>query len=281
MRFTIALLAVSMLGVGCAASHGGGDSSSTSTSTAPNTSSGLAAFQTGFYAFAQTQGCVQCHGASQAPLFAVSDVNSAYTAAMSIFTATTPNGQLFESYATSGHCGVASICGDTAIQAQVDSLIQAWVTAEDSASGTPTTPGGPQYTTGTVSIPANLPMADSQNAKAVVMSFPLASLGVASLTNATFKVSIIMINPTEYQLSNPTITGNTAAVDVSGIHVFIRPSTQTGSIGNEDPQGELWDSLQATVAFPAPTTVPPMATTVIDIEQLSSSDQLTIGFDSL
>ena len=63
------------------------------------------AFQSSFYAFAQTN-CAQCHGVSQSPLFAVSNVTTAYNNALSYVDFSNPANSLLVTYAGNGHCGV-------------------------------------------------------------------------------------------------------------------------------------------------------------------------------
>ena len=83
---------------------------------------------------------------------------------------------------------------------------------------------------------------------------------------------------------------STTGLNVAGIHVMIKPSTQSG-IGGEYPLGMGWNSVneerrrcQTTIPTPLPTTslnAPLLSTIAIPMPVLSSSDELTIGFESL
>ena len=262
----------------CGGSHSG---DSSDTSQGGPTGDGVQVFQSGLYAFFHSQNCVMCHGNGTGPQFAVADVNAAYAVAKSFLNLSDPAASQFVGYATNNHCG-NSVCnpasGAAAITAQVTSLVEAWAAAEN-GSGTTTT-GQAKYTTSTEAMPATIPTI--QSGTTATMTFSLASLGVPSLSNATFNVSIQMINPTEYRVSSPIISGNTAAVNVTGIHVYLRPATTLTGVGAEDPnQGIGWDSLIVTV--PSNNTGS-IATTTIDIQQQSvppAVDSLTIGFDKL
>jgi len=243
-----------------------------------------------------------CHGATVTPMFGASDVAQAYLNAkgMQLGSTTTPlidfnspTTSIIITFAGNSHCAAAP-CSNPANSAAVEPLLVAWASAELSSSsvnpgGTGSSANGPQFLTMGMPIPPNLPTIKS--AAPAILRFQLSQLNpaVASLANAIFEVQIELVNSTEYRVSNPRIGGNSAAVSVTGIHVFIKPSTANG-IGSEDTsQGLAWTALTATAAiFQLPTPLPtraisatPLNTTPLDIQVQSPSDIMTIGFDNL
>jgi hypothetical protein len=247
-------------------------------------SSGLAAYESGFYAFTKTQGCVTCHGNGTGPQFAASDVGSAYTVAKTLMNFADPDNALFVTYAGNGHCGVA-VCADPSIRSEVKILMEQWAQAE---GGHPTV-SGPKYLTASVALPATIPAITATTPGVVRFQLSQLNTPVAALSGAIFEVEIQLISPGEYRVRNPKIVGSSAAVEVTGIHVFLRAASGTG-LGSEDVnQGLLWDSLQVSapvVALPktlptGPLTATPLATTSLALQAISSADVMTIGFDNL
>lgn len=260
------------------------------------------AFQSSFYAFAQTN-CAQCHGVSQSPLFAVSNVTTAYNNALSYVDFSNPANSLIVTYAGNGHCGV-NACANNSSAALA--AVNIWAAAVNSAgtsnpspSNSPTGGGGGNssgtltnpssaiaWTTQPMQIPSPLP---SAGAKYAIMRWPLSSLspGDASVAGDYFEVQIQYLTPTVYHVTLPKLA-STTGLNVAGIHVMIKPSTQSG-IGGEYPLGMGWNSINeniaaSTIPNPLPTTslnAPVLSTLAIPMPVLSSSDALTIGFESL
>jgi hypothetical protein len=273
----------------------------TKTSSGGSSGTALQAFQGGFYAFA-TVNCAQCHGSSQSPLFAVSDVNSAYTAASTVVDFSDPAGSELAVYAGNGHCGVTNCNGQTQT---VVPLLQAWATAEANAaassSTTPTGSGGTTsgagaglaapsgaiaYFTSSVTMPAKIPGAGTTFA---IMRWPLSSMIPSNnLTNGGyFELQIQLLTPTTYRITSPKLAVlNPTAV--TGIHVMIKTAGTSGN-GQEDPLAMDWASLQTnqvatTIPNPLPTTslnVTALTTDAMELPVLSTSDALVIGFEAL
>jgi hypothetical protein len=272
----------------------------TKTSSGSSSGSALQVFQSGFYAFA-TKNCAQCHGSTQTPLFAVSDVNAAYTAAATVVDFSDPAGSEVAVYAGNGHCGVSNCNGQTQT---VVPLIQAWATAEANAATsttttTTTTDGGSDpsaglaapsgaivYFTSAVTIPPKLP---AVGATATIMRWPLSSMTpITALTNGGyFELQIQALTPTTYRISSPKLAVLNATI-VTSVHVMIKPAGTAGN-GQESPLAMDWATLDVnqtstTIPNPLPTTslnVTTLTTDAMEIPVLSTSDALVIGFDSL
>ncbi len=262
---------------------------------------GFKAFQTGFYNFANTQGCVNCHGTTVSPQFALTDVAQAYLNAKSRFNSqalidfTNPTSSPFIIYAGNNHCSDTP-CSNPANGQVVQGLLQTWASAELAApvvgGGMSTPPLGmamPTIFTQTLTFPTAIPSITSANTG--VIRFPLSKLSpaVASVAIAIFEVEVQMINATEYRIRNPKIVGNLAIVNITGIHVFTRPATGTG-IGVEDfAQGIAWVPTMvsaAIVALPNPIPTTPFKATSLEPLSLSimvqsPMDSMTIGFESI
>ena len=144
-----------------AAPTSAGTSTDGTTSTSTSAGGPPAAFITGFYAFATVpSSCIQCHGVSQVPLFAVSDATAACNALLPYVDMTTPASSMVVAYAGNGHCGIESVCGSNSPTVTTD--IQAWATAvaAEGPSGSPcstlvTTTTGTTGTTGSTGSPVS------------------------------------------------------------------------------------------------------------------------------
>jgi hypothetical protein len=247
---------------------------------------GFEAFKTGFYQFSQTQNCKKCHGVAQAPLFAVSDPMTAYNNAKSLLNTASPSSSVFVAYAGNGHCGDA-VCSNTSVESSVSTMMSAWAAAELGGGGPPVQTG-PKYLTGAVAIPAAL---GNLGQAVKVIRFQLSDLHPAlpALSNAVLEIEMQLSNASEYHLKNIKIAGNTAAVNVTGVHVYIKTSADSGMGAEDNNQGQGWVSLVATAATsglpnPLPTgplNVQPLTTQAIGVNVLSPNDLLTIGFDNL
>ena len=272
-----------------------------STASASVGESAMAAFQTGFYAFATTN-CVQCHGVAQNPLFAVGNVSAAYSAAAPFVNFTNPSGSTIVQYAGNGHCGIANCTGTTQSNA-VSADITAWAAAaastgtgsgSGSGSGTCTNVAGLQpaspniaFTTAPLNIPSGLPGAGNSYA---LMTWPLSDLtpAVPGLAGAYLQVQIQLLTPNTYKVILPTlaISGNT--VGVAGVHLMIS-AVGSGCAPEEYLQGMNWTSVDTTVepiVIPSPLPKTPLAATPLTtvtnpLPVLSASDSLVIGFESL
>ena len=264
-----------------------------------NLSSGISAFKTGFYAFANQQGCVMCHNTLVHPQFANSDVNVAYSEAKGFIPGTSnplvnfqnPDAATFVTYSSNSHCGETP-CQNPNNANTVKNLIRAWAQAERAGSSPTTTlPTNTQkatYLTAAVPVPAKIP---SINMAPVVYRFQLSALkpAVAVLSNAVFEVEIQYITSDTYRISRPKIAGNTAAVKITGIHVYVKTASRS-DLGDEDiNSGNLWDIISITApVFTLPNTLPtgPLGATPLDSRALnipvqSTTDVMTIGFDAI
>jgi hypothetical protein len=252
----------------------------------PPSAKGLDAFRSGLYAFASpSTSCGICHASVQAPFFASPDVQAAYTAAKALVDFHNPTNSVFIVYAGNNHCGVATVCGPSSGSPAIvqQDCIQ-WAKAEiSSGSG-----GGPAAL-------AYLTASMLTAGKTAVLRFALSNLkpGVAPLANAILELEIVAPNPTEYRFTNPKIGGSTAVVQLTGLHVLVKPSAVAGPGSEDANQGDTWNAISASIPVstlpnPLPTTplsMTPLDTRAIGVGAYSSTgdlnDTITVGFDVL
>lgn len=286
----VAVVAIALLGC-----MGGADQTPAG---GPPPATGLDAFRAGLYAFASpSKSCGLCHASVQAPFFASPDVQAAYTASKVLVDFANPTSSVFIVYAGNNHCGVANMCGPSSgSPAIVQQDIVQWAKAETSAGsdgGSP--PASLPYLTASMAIPPISTLPTLTAGKTAVLRFPLANLkpAVASLANAILELEIVAPNPTEYRFTNPKIGGNTAVVQLTGLHVLVKPSAVAGPGSEDANQGDTWDAISASIPVstlpnPLPTTplsMTPLDTRAIGVGAYSSTgdlnDTITVGFDVL
>lgn len=259
---------------------------------------GLAAFRSGFYAFASpSTSCGACHAIAQAPFFASGDVQAAYTASKALVDFTNPTNSVFIVYAGNNHCGAANVCGpNSGSPAMVQQELVQWANAETSSASD----GGPPpaafaYLTASMALPPISTLPTLTAGKTAVLRFALSSLkpGVAPLDKAILELEIVAANPTEYRFTNPKIGGSTAVVQFTGLHVLVKPSAIAGPGSEDANQGDTWNAISASIpvsTLPNPLPVTPLSMTPLDSRAIavgaySSTDDLndtiTVGFDVL
>jgi len=273
-----------------------------SKSNIPQGATGLEAFKNTFYPFA-VRNCVSCHGASQAPLFAVSNVTNAYNIARdsSYVSFTSISSSKLVTYSGNGHCGTAGCAANSAAAAV---QVQAWADVElanaaGSGSGSGPNPmessppptGGPSSSaliSTAMMVPTPLPSGTAYR----VMRWNLSQLVPASplVGNAIFEIEVQLLSTTTYRIRNPRIIGLSQIVRVSGIHIFVKPSSESG-IGVEDlGAGSVWSSdvvnapistLPATLPAGPITAVAPLDPFAMIIGVRSNQDSFTVAFDKL
>jgi hypothetical protein len=291
-----ALIALSFLLTACGSTlHDVAGSDLSASQLSSGSAAGLKAFQTGFYAFANSQGCVKCHGAIQNPRFASPNLGEAYAAARGakigstdpLIDFTNPDASIIVEYAGNSHCNDTP-CANPANSATVQSLLEAWASAEVSG-GVVQNAALPPYMTASMQVPANVPNLTVKNP--AVMRFSLSSLGVPALSGAILEIEVQKVNTTQYRIGKPKIAGNSAAVMVNGIHLYIKDVAASG-VGTQDAsQGLAWTSLSASApVFALPTKLPttpltatPLTSTYLAVQAASATgaDVFTIGFDGL
>jgi mono/diheme cytochrome c family protein len=267
-----------------------------------NATTGIGAFSDTFYSFARAN-CASCHGVSQAPLFAVSDVNAAYAVAKNAayVNFSSPSESKLAGHSGDGHCGLPGCQSNADVATD---MISAWAAVELAGNGDGGTGSGPVIGGGPVTgganssafisqslaIPANLPTGTSY----VPMRWQLSQLTPASalVSGAVFELEVQKLSDTTYRVRNPKIAGLQAPVRVSGIHVFVKPSTDAG-IGVEDlGAGSAWESdIVVVPATNLPGTFPtgPLSTsTYVPLDPFSmvigirsNQDSFTVSFDYL
>ena len=91
---------------------------------------GIEAFRNNVYPISRAN-CVSCHGATQVPLHAFNDIQTAYDAARSRANFTTPADSILVIKTTDGHCGSACLTNGSAMTAAVT----AWAQVENANGG--------------------------------------------------------------------------------------------------------------------------------------------------
>jgi mono/diheme cytochrome c family protein len=274
------------------------------------------AFVNGFYAFATAPGmCVQCHGSTQTPLFAVSNVSQACNNLVAYVDLANPSASPLAQYAGNSHCGIASVCGSNT--PSVTAFIQSWsaaVTAmgtsgsacttpvttgttgttgtSPTASPTPTNtcPAGLDppssmvtYTTAPMAIPSPLPSATAATGSIVRWNLTTLTPALAAVDNAILEVQVQSLNSTTYRVISPKLIVPGGAITVGGLHVLIN--------GCEVQTTETWAGTNISTTI-QPTTIPnPLPTTSITATELSAEDvlatvqtaqdKISIGFETL
>lgn len=274
----------------CAPAGDAGSSDGGSNSPASN-GAGLAAFKA-VYDWSRTAKCSTCHN-STSPAFTQSDFNLAYAAAKTKLDLSNVDSSPLILKAGNGHCATSTCTGDDKIAA-IKPLVEAWARAESAGGKSDTTQSAVKYQTSTVNMPANIPALNS-NAATAVIRFELSQMQPAhpALGNAILEIEVRKATSTTYRLDRAKLVGNTAAVMVKGIHVYIKPQGAPG-VGTEDTnQGMGWVSVQATApTFARPATLPttPLGATPVTNGAINAAvrttttgvnDVITIGFENL
>ena len=137
-----------------------------------------------------------------------------------------------------------------------------WANAETSpGSGGGPPPAALAYLTASMAIPpiSTLPMLTA--GKTAVLRFALSNLkpGVAPLANAILELEIVAPNPTEYRFTNPKIGGSTAVVQLTGLHVLVKPSAVAGPAARtRTRETPGTPSRRASLSRPCPILSPPL-----------------------
>lgn len=252
----------------------------------------MAAFRAGFYAFATKPGsCVVCHATVKGPFFAAPDLTTAYGEAKPLVDFNNPDASEFVTYAGNNHCGM-SLCSGAANEASVRAMLANWATSELAVN---TVPGGvpgsltPKYLTAPLAVPATLPPLTT--ATPAVMRFPLNQLSpaIASLSNAVLEIEIQQLSMGTYRINRAKIMGNSAAVSITGLHVYVK-ATGSAGLGVEDKgQSVIWAAVQATAPVSTlpgnlpvgPLNATPLVTDAIAVQAQSTADLITIGIQDI
>jgi len=155
-------------------------------------------------------------------------------------------------------------------------------------------PAALAYLTASMAIPPISTLPTLTAGKTAVLRFALSNLkpGVAPLANAILELEIVAPNPTEYRFTNPKIGGSTAVVQLTGLHVLVKPSAVAGPAARtrtrETPGTHLGEHPCLDPAQSSPTTplsMTPLDTRAIGVGAYSSTgdlnDTITVGFDVL
>ena len=258
------------------------------------------AFQSTFYAFTKSQGCVKCHAANVSPHFASPDVNNAYGWATGFRNGSTvaklidfdnPLGSVIIDYAGNSHCSDTP-CSNPDIRPVIQNVLETWAAAEKAiGSGGSATPSKqPKFFTGSLKVPGTIP--NIFGAAPAVLRFPLSALkpAVPGLQNAIFEIEVQMVNDFEYRLSKPKIAGNTISISVKDITVYIKQTDDPLTPGNEDSSlGLNWHSIEANspiFVIPSPLPNSPLgaqslAPLPIYFQTSTKADYFTLGFAEL
>lgn len=112
----------------------------------------VAAFARSVHAYTR-KNCSGCHGASQAPLFAVAEIEKAYAASKPFADFDKVSQSTFVKRAMNGHCGANCKTDGAAMTA----AIEEWKKAEQATNPPPIDPNAGRTFTETLELPNNLP----------------------------------------------------------------------------------------------------------------------------
>ncbi|MGZ3697774.1 MAG: hypothetical protein ACXWP5_06615, partial [Bdellovibrionota bacterium] len=166
----------------------------------------MIAFQNSVYALARTSptpNCATCHAASQAPLFAAADPNTAYLAALTQVNFSNIPTSLLAFYAGNSHCGNTSQCGS--FTPQMTTAIQQWAAVE--APGPSPTPS-PSVTPTVTPSPTPTFTATSNYWDGVTMRDAVETLRRASfqlLGRPPTAAEIAQVNPSDLSTLDPVL----------------------------------------------------------------------------
>lgn len=260
----------------------------------------ILAYQTTFYAFAKSQGCVKCHESSVSPHFASKNINEAYRSArgfrngsttVKLIDFDTPVTSIFIDYAGNSHCSDTP-CSDPDIRPVVQGALEMWAASELAVGrgGSAIPAKVPKFFTASLRVPASIPTIFVNTP--AVMRFALSELKpkVPALEGAILEIEIQMVNETSYRLSKPKIAGNSASVAFTDLSVFIKTTDDPLTHGHEDISQALnWHAVDATAAIfalPAPLPATPLAAVPlaglpIYFQTSTKADYFTIGFGDI
>ncbi len=260
----------------------------------------ILAYQTTFYAFAKSQGCVKCHESSVSPHFASLDINEAYRSARGFRNGSTtiklidfdlPAASIFIDYAGNSHCSDTP-CSDPDIRPIVQDVLEMWAASEIAVGrgGSSIPVKVPKFFTAGLKVPAIIPTIFVNTP--AVLRFALSELKpqIAGLENAILEIEIQMVNDNSYRLSKPKIAGNTKSFAITDLSVFIKATDDPLTNGLEDLSQALnWHAVDATAAvFALPATLPATPLTAgslaglpIYFQTSTKADYFTVGFGDI
>lgn len=245
----------------------------------------LGVFRDTVHAYARAN-CAGCHGSSQNPLFAVSNVESAYDLSKSLASFSDIPASTFVRKVKDGHCG--SACGTNG--SEMISLITEWAAAESASSGGGTGggDGGGQvvttsaFKTAPMALPSPLATGNSYSA----LRFNLSNVAPANsaVAGGIFEIEIQRFttpsgaNPGSYRLRKPKLATAANAVYLRNIRIYI--NGKASPLDNDFQDVDIVVSPQA-IPSTGPLPFPVLsANEVITLQELDN-DQISIGFDRL
>ncbi|MEQ1876681.1 MAG: hypothetical protein ABL958_08540 [Bdellovibrionia bacterium] len=207
----------------------------------------VAGFEKTTYVFAKKQ-CAVCHGDTQAPLFAVKDVNVAYAAAKPYADFANPAKSRLYAQSMNGHCNLSYCKTDGK---EMLASITEWAKSE--------TPVSTRIKTKSIAMP-QLSMTEY---RAISWNLSETEPAQAGMGNARIQVEAILFSADSVLFRRPRVVGNTTPVYMKDLAL---------EINGEIIQKGKYENLERVVM---PSTTPPVLS--VDKILIPYTDGLKIG----
>ncbi len=230
--------------------------------------------------------CASCHGVSQAPMFAASNVDEAYGVAKPLASFADPSTSVFMRKVRDSHCGSAcSTDGKELLE-----LLKAWANAEKKGGGGAVVASSGNIQTQALVIPADI--TDYSGTSYTTMRFKMDANTPhdPALDGVLFIVEIQQLSPRTtsspgtYRIRRPQIATSQSGVRVQSVRVILN--------GKVDPNANDYvdiDSVVPPASFTPPSTSNPVnlpfpylsPNNLLIIQEQATGDKIQIGFDRL
>lgn len=234
------------------------------------------AFQSTFYPLARAN-CATCHGATQSPMFAVSDVSAAFSAAQDYINYNHVDSSRFVTQLKNGHCGPQCVSG-SAISNNMIAALGNWAAGADSAVACPTPTSSPTdaippptttssqdinpNVTNAISMPASIP--DHETGNFVIMRWDLGSIAPSNpdLNGVIFELKVQTVGYNGYVFSVPRLATKNYPIYLNNLQILVN--------GNYDRLGNVMSDVEGTVNNVTNYTVPAITAEMTPFPALSS-----------
>lgn len=238
------------------------------------------AFQSTFYPLARVN-CSSCHGATQAPLFAVSNVSDAFGAAQDYIHYNSVDSSRFVTQLKNGHCGPQCVAGNSISNSMIAALNN-WAAGANSAVACPTPSSSPTdavppptttsnqdinpNVTTSVSMPASIP--DHETGNFAIMRWDLGALSPSNpdLNGVTFELKVQTVGYNGYVFSVPRLATKNYPIYIKNLQILVN--------GNYDRLGNVMSDVEATVNPVSTFTLPPITNQMTPFPALSSRNAI-------
>ncbi|MFL5812563.1 MAG: hypothetical protein ACJ763_03220 [Bdellovibrionia bacterium] len=238
------------------------------------------AFQNTFYPLARVN-CISCHGSTQSPMFAVSNVSAAFSAAQDYINYNRVTSSPFMTKLKDGHCGPQCVAGSPISNSMIAALSD-WAAGANSAVACPTptptaTEGVPPPTdtssldinpnvTNAISMPASVP--NNETKTFAIMRWDLGTISPNNpeLNGVIFELKVQTVGLNGYVFSVPRLATKNYPIYVKNLQILIN--------GNYDRLGNVMSDVEATVNNVSNYTIPAITSQMTPFPALSSRNAI-------